>query len=92
MASTLRRSDRWRTEVLPIQAKWSNRFRQPNRMQWLRELGGHVASVFQDHWLSWAAMGCVSAAFFQLSLFWGLLVTGVLLFLFELKIATPDEE
>jgi hypothetical protein len=34
-----------------------------------------------------AAMGCVSAAFFQLDTFWGLLVTGALIAVFEYKVS-----
>jgi hypothetical protein len=40
----------------------------------------------RDHAFTWLAMGCIDAACFVHSLFAGLLVTGILFFLFELKV------
>jgi hypothetical protein len=43
-------------------------------------------SSLSDHGLSLCAMGLIDSACFVHSLFTGLLVTGILLFLFEMKI------
>ena len=53
----------------------------------LRRITGRSTPVVSDHWMTVAAIGCISAAFFQLNTFWGLLVTGVLIFAFEVKVS-----
>jgi hypothetical protein len=87
MATTrLHRADRWNTEVLPIQKRWIDRFHHDTWGR-LRRRAVPVTEHIRDHGFSWTAMGCVDAACFVHSLFTGLLVTGILLFLFELKIS-----
>jgi hypothetical protein len=46
-----------------------------------------VRAVLADHVFTLAGFGLVSAAFFQLGLFAGLLVTGVLVLVFEWKVS-----
>jgi hypothetical protein len=77
--------------ALPQQERWvrvqkegKKRFR--DTWNGLRRRSAPVGAHIQDHGFSWAAMGCIDAACFVHSTFTGLLVTGVLLFLFELKI------
>lgn len=51
-----------------------------------RRSGAAARSHMRDHAFTWLAMGCIDAACFVHSLFAGLLVTGILFFLFELKV------
>jgi hypothetical protein len=87
MASVRPIADR---ELLPQQERWTRvqKGRQGFRDTWtrLRRRSAPVAQHVQDHGFSWAAMGFIDAACFVHSTFTGLLVTGILLFLFELKI------
>lgn len=76
--------------VLPQQERWLRVQKARNgwRDTWtkFRRRSAPVRQHVQDHGFSWAAMGFVDAACFVHSTFTGLLVTGILLFLFELKI------
>jgi hypothetical protein len=91
MASIPRINPDYGTGLLPQQERWLKR--PPS---WRNSLGrlrrrasvtrAAAASHIQDHGFSWAAMGFIDAACFVHSIFTGLLVTGILLFLFELKI------
>jgi hypothetical protein len=53
----------------------------------LRRMTGRPRAAVSDHWMTVAAMGCISAAFFQLNTFWGLLATGALIAVFEYKVS-----
>lgn len=94
MVTPLRRSDRWQTEVLPQQQRWIDELRGRTRDTWTRARRwlAPVERHIRDHGLSWAAMGFIDAAAFVHSNFTGLLVTGILLFLFELKIGEGGGE
>ena len=76
--------------TLPQQDRWVRvqKARTGFRDTWtrLRRRSAPVKQHVADHGFSWAAMGFVDAACFVHSTFTGLLVTGILLFLFELKI------
>lgn len=84
MAVPLHKRDR-----LPVQDRVLRTRQQRNwRDTWnrMRSRSAPVRDHITDHGFSWAAMAFIDAACFVHSEFTGLLVTGILLFLFELKI------
>jgi len=66
----------------PRKPKWT-----PNIRTRLRRRAAPLASHIRDHVYSLLGLGCVSAAAFYHSVFSGLLVTGVLLLVFEWKVS-----
>jgi hypothetical protein len=75
---------------------WTTRFRAAawvglSRVRAGSRRGSAAArSHLKDHAYTWLAMGFIDAACYVHSLFIGLLVTGILFFLFELKVGDSD--